>query len=83
MSVRVLTEHVTHGFSDAVSVDMARNPGNSIRQEKEEEKEEEGEGEGGRIGGIETDRDIRTCMYMHTFICQCISRHAHGTLTET
>ena len=39
MFVRVLTEHITHGFSDAVSVDMARNPGNSIRKDKEEEKE--------------------------------------------
>ena len=39
VSVGVLTEHITHGFSDAVSVDMATNPGNSIREDKEEEKE--------------------------------------------
>ena len=37
--MRVLTEHITHGFSDAVSVDMDRNPGNSMREDKEEEKE--------------------------------------------
>ena len=73
--MRVLTEHITHGFSDAVSVDMARNPGNSIRENKEEEEEEKGKDRRNRDRQRHTYKNVYAHVHLSTYFSACSEVH--------